>query len=178
MTGSGLVEAGSHTCRHIRLNAGTPEDVLQQEIITARRPSSSIPGQTSTAFVFRTVTTVRRHWPWSRNTTHAPSLPGQAGMTRQQITTCCAASGFTKTSPATGLLFWHASRAGSRMPDSPPRQKKKILADPVSLYNRLHPQASDRETEALRTLTQQYNDLDKQHRRSKAAGTAIIQDDR
>jgi len=50
------------------------------------------------------------------------------------------------------------------MPDTPPLQKKKILADPVNLYSRLHPQASDRETAALRMLGQQYNDLDEQHR--------------
>jgi len=50
------------------------------------------------------------------------------------------------------------------MPDTPPQQKKKILADPVNLYNRLHPQTPDRETAALRTLAQQYNDLNEQHR--------------
>ena len=44
----------------------------------------------------------------------------------------------------------------------PPQQKKKILADPVSLFNRQHPEASEQKTATLRTLTQQYNELDKQ----------------
>jgi len=46
-------------------------------------------------------------------------------------------------------------------------QKKKILADPVSLFSHHHPEASDLQTAALHTLAQQYNKLDKQHKELK-----------
>ncbi|MEA2093009.1 MAG: FemAB family XrtA/PEP-CTERM system-associated protein [Pseudomonadota bacterium] len=46
----------------------------------------------------------------------------------------------------------------------PQQKKKKILADPVSLFCHHHPEASDQQTATLHTLAQQYNQLDKQHR--------------
>ncbi|MEN8205333.1 MAG: FemAB family XrtA/PEP-CTERM system-associated protein [Pseudomonadota bacterium] len=78
-----------------------------------------------------------------------------------------------KISPATELLFWHESRGGCNVPDIQPRQKKEILADPVALFNRHYPEASDQQTSTLHTLAQQYNELDKQHRELKKQAQQI-----
>lgn len=48
--------------------------------------------------------------------------------------------------------------------DIPPQQKKKILTDPVALFSHLYPQASDQQITALHALSQQYTELEQQHR--------------
>jgi serine/alanine adding enzyme len=53
------------------------------------------------------------------------------------------------------------------VPDIQPQEKRKILVDPVRLFNQYHPEASDQETATLRTLALQYNELDKQHKEIK-----------
>ncbi len=52
MSQSGLIEAGSHTCRHIRLGDGQSEEVLQQEIIQSKSQIEKQLGQSVDAFCY------------------------------------------------------------------------------------------------------------------------------
>ena len=50
------------------------------------------------------------------------------------------------------------------MPDISPQEKKKILADPVSLYSRQHPQATGQQLATLQALAKQYATIEQQHK--------------
>jgi len=52
MTGTGLIEAGSHTCRHIRLNEGTAADVVDNEIRSSKQSIEQHTGQSVSTFCF------------------------------------------------------------------------------------------------------------------------------
>ncbi len=52
MSESGLIEAGSHTCRHIRLDAEQDEETLKQEIIQSKAQIEKQLGQSVDAFCY------------------------------------------------------------------------------------------------------------------------------
>ena len=50
------------------------------------------------------------------------------------------------------------------MSEISPQQKKRILSDPITLFNQQNPQASEQHLSALNTLVVQYKEFEKQHR--------------
>ncbi len=52
MLDSGLIEAGSHTCNHIRLTADTPRDDLEREIMQSKQQIEQLSGSAVRSFCF------------------------------------------------------------------------------------------------------------------------------
>jgi len=52
MTQSGLIEMGSHTCRHTRLTEETPSDILEHEIIDSKKIIEKHTDQAITSFCY------------------------------------------------------------------------------------------------------------------------------
>jgi peptidoglycan/xylan/chitin deacetylase (PgdA/CDA1 family) len=52
MLESGLIDAGSHTCRHVRLNQHTPKDLLSNEIVNSKTVIEKRTGRTIDTFCY------------------------------------------------------------------------------------------------------------------------------
>lgn len=52
MLATGLIEVGSHTCRHIRLNAETPEDQVLTEVVSSKRQIEDNTGHKINTFCY------------------------------------------------------------------------------------------------------------------------------
>ncbi len=89
MVETGLIEMGSHTCRHIRLNASTADSVVEKEIITSKAHIEQQTGREVNTFCFpngdycaKSLALVKQHYAgavtttagWSSSTTDSHQL--------------------------------------------------------------------------------------------------------
>jgi len=52
MTGSGLIDVGSHTCHHVRLCNDIPAEIMENEIISSKQTIESNTGQSVSSFCY------------------------------------------------------------------------------------------------------------------------------